>query len=996
MKKFLTTIIVIIIAVSLGFGVFYLVKDNEVISIKTASLYKNVNEKFSFGLDLQDPNSYTKIEVYSTDEKVLKVTSKKVEIDGNTAMGEFEAVAGGVAKIVFKTNNAKFRNVTCDVVVCDGSISYPFRIFTAEELVKIGNDPVYTLDKCYELANDIDLGTILDINAGDCWEPLGEYSGSFNGMGYTIENLVLGNTYVNNGLFSKITKNGKVENVRFSNVVVKSENAIEQNMGAVAGMNCGSIERVEVKGIKITCTNSNAVIGGVVGENRTTIGTNNSVSLAQIDRASAIIEATDACSGTIGGVVGKNIGGKIVLSYSRGAIKAGANSIIGGIVGLNSFAKDSIGNNKTGAMLQEGYSTLNITKNDGENPVIGGIIGKNDDASTTAAGSVNKISGMYYESGNSGVGKVNDSVGKVNDKEYCVMKADGTYGVLTDLSTLISAVSGKYTYSEDSEGNGQFVLAESDKVYYFWNTGVWETKVGENDGYPVINFKDVDFILQTGIDGTLTKVASKSEFIDKINANLNGTFIIEGVIDLAGDWEPIGTEAAPFTGRIYGLSNSLIKGLTVSGKANAGLFGYVGQGAVIDGLSFEGATVSGNYAGIIAGVNYGQIQNFSFKSNCSVTANTSGGAVAGSNHGKIYGYSGVNSINGLTPNGLIESCEIVAGASNVNLGGVAGENHGTIESDDKNKVISVKKVTLKDGKGANYLGGVAGINHGNIERVEVESLRIVYPDSAKANSVGGVAGYNYGNISVATVKEVTLSGQYVGGVAGQVFFKEDDKSVSACKVSDASITGDYAGGITASLNVGYSVTINISVNYLKILYSDITTITNLNTLLEKPQITNVMVDNTSLMGGQTGGIVSSLEKGVVSDAYVNVDLRGGGNAGIAYSIGYKATNGSCGEGGLISNVVAIVKGSSGVSYSSSANQIHKQPVPKSRNVGFIVNYHFFDVDNKLRHQTHSGIPFINPHMGLNEYQMKFATNWSFLNNNRWIVKDGEIPRLYIM
>lgn len=985
MKKFLTTIIVIIIAVSLGFGVFYLVKDNEVISIKTASLYKNVNEKFSLGLDLQDPNSYTKVEVYSTDENVLKVTSEKVEIDGNTATGEFEAVAGGVAKIVFKTNNVKFRNVTCDVIVCDGSISYPFRIFTAEDLAKIGNDPVYTLDKCYELANDIDLGTMLDINAGDYWTPLGEYNGSFNGMGYTIENLVLGSSHTNNGLFSKISKNGKVENVRFSNVVVKSVGGNEQNMGAVAGINNGSIERIEVKSINITCDNPNAVIGGVVGQNETKIGVNNSVSLAQIDRASAIISGTDACRGTIGGVAGKNIGGKIVLSYSRGAIKAGTNSIIGGIVGLNKFAQGASGN-KAGAMLQEGYSTLDITKESSvTGQVIGGVVGKTEDSSATAE-KVNKISGMYYES------ETLQGVGNEEDIQHCVMKTGETNGILTDLSTLVSAVYGKYSYNVDLEK-----WEETDKKAYLWNTEVWETKVGENDGYPVINFKDVDFMLQTGINGTPTIIENVSEFADKINADLNGTFIINSVIDLSGiDWEPIGTESAPFTGRIYGFSNSLIKGLTVSGMERVGLFGYVGKGAIIDGLSFEGATVSGDYAGIIAGVNYGQIQNFSFKLNCSVTANKSGGAVAGINHGIIYGYSDVNSINNLIVNGSIESCEIITGASGANLGGVAGENHGTIKSFDTSKVISVKGVTLKDRNGATNLGGVAGINHGNIERVVVEGVTTTYSNSAKATSVGGVAGYNDGNIAIATVNGVTLSGQYVGGIAGQVFFGEKGKAVSACKVNNTSITGDFAGGITASLNVGYSVNINISVNYLKILSADITTVTNLDTLLEKPEITNVMVKDTSLMGGQTGGIVSSLAKGIISDAYVNVNLRGSQNAGIAYSIGYKATDGSCGEGGLISNVVAVVKGVSGVSYSSSANQIHKQPIPKSRNAGFIVNYHFFDVENNLKHQTHSGIPFINPHMGLNEDAMKSAKNWEFLSVNRWIVKDGETPRLYIM
>jgi len=51
MKKFLVTLVVILIAVSLGFGIFFLVRDNEVISIKSTSLYKDANQTFEIALD---------------------------------------------------------------------------------------------------------------------------------------------------------------------------------------------------------------------------------------------------------------------------------------------------------------------------------------------------------------------------------------------------------------------------------------------------------------------------------------------------------------------------------------------------------------------------------------------------------------------------------------------------------------------------------------------------------------------------------------------------------------------------------------------------------------------------------------------------------------------------------------------------------------------------------------------------------------------------------
>ena len=113
MKKFLVTLIVIILAVSIGFGVFYLVRDDEVISLKTASLFKDVGEKFEVSLDMKNANSYTTVQVSTSDEGVVKLSDSKVSKKNGKATGSFEAIKGGNAKITFKTNNAKFRNITC-------------------------------------------------------------------------------------------------------------------------------------------------------------------------------------------------------------------------------------------------------------------------------------------------------------------------------------------------------------------------------------------------------------------------------------------------------------------------------------------------------------------------------------------------------------------------------------------------------------------------------------------------------------------------------------------------------------------------------------------------------------------------------------------------------------------------------------------------------------------------------------------------------------------
>ena len=94
-------------------------KDNEKISLKAQTIYKDAGDPFEITLDMENPNSYTTVTVSSSDETIVKVVDSKIDKKKGVATGTFTAIAGGNAKIVFKTNNAKFRNIGCDVIVCD-------------------------------------------------------------------------------------------------------------------------------------------------------------------------------------------------------------------------------------------------------------------------------------------------------------------------------------------------------------------------------------------------------------------------------------------------------------------------------------------------------------------------------------------------------------------------------------------------------------------------------------------------------------------------------------------------------------------------------------------------------------------------------------------------------------------------------------------------------------------------------------------------------------
>ena len=193
MKKFIVYLLVIILTVSLSFAVFYLVRNDEVITISTSSMYVDKGDPFTIDITDQNKKEYTDVTINISNEDVVKYDETKKE---------FIALSGGVSRINFKTNNVKFRNLSCDVIVGDGTISSPFYIANAKQLASIGmgeqlkdeNDNLlnayagkapytkYSSDKYYKLIDNIDVSSI----NGGYWVPLRPFSGSLDGNGLTI------------------------------------------------------------------------------------------------------------------------------------------------------------------------------------------------------------------------------------------------------------------------------------------------------------------------------------------------------------------------------------------------------------------------------------------------------------------------------------------------------------------------------------------------------------------------------------------------------------------------------------------------------------------------------------------------------------------------------------------------------------------------------------------------------------------------------------------
>ena len=88
-------------------------------------------------------------------------------------------------------------------------------------------------------------------NSGKGWTPLGDYTATFEGNGYTIDNLFINRGSSDNGaagLFKTISATGIVRNLGVRNILVRTQGATGGNAGGIASVNSGTIQTSFVTG----------------------------------------------------------------------------------------------------------------------------------------------------------------------------------------------------------------------------------------------------------------------------------------------------------------------------------------------------------------------------------------------------------------------------------------------------------------------------------------------------------------------------------------------------------------------------------------------------------------------------------------------------------------------------------------------------------------------------------------------------------------------------
>ncbi len=223
-------------------------------------------------------------------------------------------------------------------------------ISDAESLAKIGVDANYPLDGYYEQTADIDLSDYPN------WVPIGSsanFSGSYNGNGFSISNLkISGTVALSQGLFAQTEAGASLQNIRLNQTDIQfTENATF--IGALVGYNRGEILNCATLSGTVK---GHSTVGGLVGGN-------SQPGKIEVSFSGVSVIGNDFsfASNQLGGLVGTNqFGATIINSYSHGSVEG--SKYVGGLVGDNSSG-----------IIRNSYSSGVVSGKED----IGGLVGYN-------------------------------------------------------------------------------------------------------------------------------------------------------------------------------------------------------------------------------------------------------------------------------------------------------------------------------------------------------------------------------------------------------------------------------------------------------------------------------------------------------------------------------------------------------------------------------------------------------------------------------------------
>lgn len=834
MKKFLIFLFSIVVVVSLGLTTFYFLRNDEVILVNTKEIYCNAGDVISLdslNIVRKKPHRKTTIDYNAGGDDV----TSQIKYDSQHGYYVVDQNAGGDIELVISTTNKKFKEFKVKVHIGDG-VNNPYYIFNESDLSKIGS--IYRLDgKSYQLMNNITLTNAFSpigySTASSSWIGFG---GTFDGNGYTISGLnLVDGQYENAGLFSSINLGAKVFNLTVANTTITGSQY--KNVGALAGVIEGEVNRVGVKNTTISLTPVSSVnVGALAGA----YGAGN-LAYAYADGANITLENTTALTGNnIGGLIGKLSKTTAKATYAND-VQIALTNVSGNIGG---YAGEFI-IEETNGTIQQSYA--NSASTDANFAAFVGKVTKSGTFSTSANMLTHFIGNIAVVGKN---GAVDTDLVKSFDNTYFKNPSDATKSAFYVADELY-LIRGYETAGNIVDVN-EYVFYTIDADKTLWNEYIWQFNT---ISLPTLTMGAVELegVASNYFTQNLTSqpIVSADDFITTFATDAVGKkFKLRDDVDLTSGWTPVSLKDCEIDGNGYTITvdlntaigtnlglftiidNSTIKNLNIvvtgvsSSAANVGaLAGEIkssnkNSSSLIQDVTITyqgsfGNIVATNFGGVAGKISSTNIENVDVNNlfvNEASTISYAGGIAGELTSGKINNSSVVATVYGSTYVGGVAgrneatisntSATVIVGynkeVENARVGGIVGSNGGTIVDAYANVriIITKAKTTL-------YVGGATGLNAGTIENVNLEGQGIaVGTETARVDGkiyVGGVSGSNQATITsttndMATLGTLNVGANYrVGGVAAQ------NSGTITQVITSSKMYGNYVGGVVAEM-----------------------------------------------------------------------------------------------------------------------------------------------------------------------------------------------------
>jgi hypothetical protein len=680
----------------------------------------------------------------------------------------------------------------------------------------------------YTQTADINMWTVPSWYGNQGWTPIGnlttQFTGSYNGDGYTISNLYINRPTTDNvGLFGFIEGNTstEVQNLGILNVNITGED----NVGGLAGT------------IQYNSTISNCYSTGNINANGTPpFGGNGGGLVAYLHSSSNIINSysTASVSGSVyvGGLAGRVVSNcTISNSYSTGNISG--NLALGGLVGWNdnnstisnSYSTGNVsGNNWLGGLvgytyfnsnIENSYSLGDVTRLTGTNTLIGGFCGyANDNSYISNSYSIGSViysnatnpedkAFLGGEKDNSGVHTNNFFDSEVSNQSSDAVGA-ATAKTTSEMKTQSTFTNWDFTADPDKDWN---IQSGSYISYPYIQDITYDELEATLEVNPIPGLELKIIFVKHGATGN-NDGTSWTDAYTSLQTALNNATSGKEIWVAAGTYNPVqdydlGDESNP---RLYHFR--MVEGVEIYG-------GFAGTETLLSGRDIE------NNETILSG-------DLSDNDDFDVTNGGYQGTTGDDNcYHVFYHPSGL----GLTSDAVLDGFTITGGNANENDPHFAG---GGMYNTSCSPTLT--NLTISNNS-ADYGGGL--YNEAN-SSPELTNVTI---SNNTADYGGGMYNINY---SLPELTNVTISNNtaisYGGGMHNYYY-----ASPELTNVTISNNTAYFGGGMYNDLNsspelTNVTISNNTAISYGGGMYND---------LNSSPELTNVTISNNSanLAGG---------------------------------------------------------------------------------------------------------------------------------------------------